>query len=78
MAEMHWTPTLVEERFVEAADVMKRLPEVRVPGLLQHMANDGRRVCRSCWARAAADAAASTGAGCDQPNGGDAQLACMA
>ena len=32
MAEMRWTPTLVEERFVEAADVMKRLPEVRVPG----------------------------------------------
>ena len=32
MAEMHWTPSLVEERFVEAAEVMKRLPEVRVPG----------------------------------------------
>jgi hypothetical protein len=32
MAEMHWTPSLVEERFVEAAAVMKRLPEVRVPG----------------------------------------------
>ena len=32
MAEMHWTPSLVEECFVEAAAVMKRLPEVRVPG----------------------------------------------
>ena len=32
MAEMHWKPTLVEERFAEAADVMKRLPGVRVPG----------------------------------------------
>jgi hypothetical protein len=32
MAEMYWTPSLVEERFVEAAAVMKRLPEVRVPG----------------------------------------------
>ena len=32
MAEMHWTPSAVEERFVEAAGVMKRLPEVRVPG----------------------------------------------
>jgi hypothetical protein len=32
MAEMHWTPSLVEERFVEAAGVMKRLPDVRVPG----------------------------------------------
>lgn len=32
MAEMKWTPSLVEERLVEAADVMKRLPNVRVPG----------------------------------------------
>jgi hypothetical protein len=32
MAEMQWTPELVEERFVEAADVMRRLPSVRVPG----------------------------------------------
>lgn len=32
MAETQWTPSLLEERFVEAADVMKRLPEVRVPG----------------------------------------------
>jgi hypothetical protein len=31
MAEMQWTPELVEERFVEAADVMRRLPSVRVP-----------------------------------------------
>ena len=32
MAELRWTPSLVEERFVEAADVMKRLPEVKVQG----------------------------------------------
>jgi len=32
MAAMQWTPTLVEERLVEAADVMRRLPETRVPG----------------------------------------------
>ncbi len=28
----HWTVDMVEERLVEAADVMKRLPEVKVPG----------------------------------------------
>jgi Domain of unknown function (DUF6362) len=28
---MRWTPSLIEERLVEAADVMKRLPDVRVP-----------------------------------------------
>lgn len=32
MADTRWTPSLIEERFVEAADVMKRLPDVRVPG----------------------------------------------
>lgn len=32
MAEMYWTPSLVEERFADAAYVMKRLPDVRVPG----------------------------------------------
>jgi hypothetical protein len=32
MADVRWTPSLIEERFVEAADVMKRLPEVHVPG----------------------------------------------
>ena len=32
MAEMNWTPSMIEERFVDAADVMKRLPNVRVPG----------------------------------------------
>jgi len=32
MTRDHWTPTLVEERLVEAASVMKRLPNVRVPG----------------------------------------------
>jgi len=32
MAETRWTLSMVEERFEEAADVMKRLPEVKVPG----------------------------------------------
>ena len=32
MPDIHWTPSLIEERFVEAAEVMKRLPNVRVPG----------------------------------------------
>lgn len=32
MTELKWTPSLIEERFVEAADVMKRLPNVRIPG----------------------------------------------
>jgi hypothetical protein len=32
MAETPWTPSMVEERFVEAADVMRRLPGLRVPG----------------------------------------------
>lgn len=32
MTEPRWTESMVEERFVEAADVMKRLPEVHVPG----------------------------------------------
>src|SRR5689334_21994516 len=32
MADLEWTPAMVEERFAEAADVMKRLPEVRGPG----------------------------------------------
>jgi hypothetical protein len=32
MPEMQWTPRLVEERLVEAADVLKQLPEPRVQG----------------------------------------------
>ena len=32
MAEVRWTPLLVEERLAEAADVLARLPEVRVQG----------------------------------------------
>jgi len=32
MTEPRWTESMVEERFVEAADVIKRLPDVRVPG----------------------------------------------
>ena len=27
MADQNWTPSLVEERLVEAADVLKRLPD---------------------------------------------------
>ncbi len=32
MAETQWTPALVEERLVEAAETMRRLPQVRVQG----------------------------------------------
>jgi hypothetical protein len=32
MPEAHWTPSLVEASFVESADVMRRLPDVCVPG----------------------------------------------
>lgn len=32
MAEQRWTASLVEERMVEAADTLKRLPEERVQG----------------------------------------------
>jgi hypothetical protein len=32
MDDKRWTPSLVEERLVEAADVLKRLPEERVQG----------------------------------------------
>lgn len=32
MADVQWTPALVSERLVEAAETMKRLPQVRVQG----------------------------------------------
>jgi hypothetical protein len=32
MSEARWTPTMVEERFEEAAFTLRRLPESRVPG----------------------------------------------
>lgn len=32
MAETRWTPPLVEERLTEAADVLKRMPPVKVKG----------------------------------------------
>lgn len=32
MAETRWTPSLVEERLVEAASVLKRLPEPKLQG----------------------------------------------
>ena len=32
MGDKRWTPSLVEERLVEAADVLKRRPEERVQG----------------------------------------------
>jgi len=32
MVETQWTPALVEERLIEAAETMKGLPEVRVQG----------------------------------------------
>lgn len=32
MAEVKWTPLMVEERLVEAADVLRRLPDTRLQG----------------------------------------------
>jgi len=32
MSQTRWTPTMVEERFEEAAFTLRRLPESRVPG----------------------------------------------
>jgi hypothetical protein len=32
MTEIRWTPSLVEERLAEAADILKRLPPVKVRG----------------------------------------------
>lgn len=32
MSDIHWTPSLVEEWLAEAADVLKRLPDVRLQG----------------------------------------------
>jgi len=32
MSDVKWTPSLIEQRLIEAADVMKRLPDVRVTG----------------------------------------------
>jgi len=32
MTKIFWTPSLVEERLSEAADVLKRMPKVTVPG----------------------------------------------
>ena len=32
MPEFNWTPSLIEQRLTEASDVMKRLPDVHVPG----------------------------------------------
>ena len=55
----NWTVEMVEERLVDAAQVMRRLPPVRVPGLLQHLAHDGRGVCRSRRPATRADAAAA-------------------
>ena len=34
MAEIHWTPKLVEERLEEAADTLRRLPAVKVQGFV--------------------------------------------
>jgi hypothetical protein len=32
MADVQWTPALVEERLIEAAETMRRMPETRVQG----------------------------------------------
>ena len=69
-----WTPEMVEERLVEAAAVLKRLPPVRVRRLLQHLADDEGRVLRPGRPDAGADASATPVGRCHQQDGGDARL----
>ena len=45
MGDKRWTPSLVEERLVEAADVLKRLPEERVQGYFSAWPE----IIRSVW-----------------------------
>ena len=45
MTEVRWTESMIEERFVEAADVMRRLPDVYVPG---HFNTWPRVLCEFC------------------------------
>ena len=74
----NWTVEMVEERLVEAAAVMRRLPPVRVPGYFSTWPRDARGVRRSRWPATRADAAATAIAGRDQPDGGDAGMAALA
>ena len=45
MDETHWTPKLVEARFEEAADTLRRLPSVKVQGYF----NTWPPVIRDFW-----------------------------
>jgi hypothetical protein len=78
MANATWTPSMIEERFVEAADVINRLPDVRVPRILLALAQGPARIRRSGRAGTAPVAAPAPNTCCNQPNGGDALLAAMA
>ena len=75
---MDWTPSLVEERLVEAAEVMKRLPDVRVPGYFNTWPKMVVEFADRVGQQPRADAAAAAVAGRHQPDGGDAELACLA
>ena len=72
-----WTPAKVEERLLEAADVMKRLPPVRVPGYFstwpKTLVQFSDLVRRTPGAPAPA---AALGRG-DQPDGGSTALAAV-
>ena len=78
MADIHWTPSLIEERFVEAAEVMKRLPEVRVPGYFNTWPKMVVEFADRVGQEPAAAAAAAAVAGCHQPDGGNTWLAALA
>ena len=71
MAE--WTRDMVEERVIEAAAVLRKLPGPRVVGLLQHLAGHPAQRPRDRGPGPEADAGAAVAAG-DQPHGGGDHL----
>ena len=74
MTERRWTESMIEERFVEAADVMKRLPDVCVPGHFNtwpRMLYEFSDLVSQEPPRIAGEAECRR----DQPHGGDARLA---
>jgi len=72
-----WTPAMVDERLVEAAAVLRRLPMPRAR-VLQRLAPHGRRVQRPCRSDAGVDAFAAAVGHCHQPDGGRAAVAHLA
>ena len=69
-----WTRDMVEERIVEAADVLRQLPGLPAQRLLQHLAGDPAQPQGIGACDADTDAAAATEALGDQPHGGDDHL----